>query len=101
MHLVRTHFCPLARSSRFSKSAAVLMSRKEPAMARESMLTPDMIADFQSRGGAVSRLDVGVTVGLRNRDWKRLVRGNPEEVVSDITPYERRQLKLHAGYGAR
>ncbi len=67
---------------------------------KASFLTADMIADFKSKGGKIERCERGASSGYRKRDWDRLVRGDKEEVVSDIAPAPKRELRLRAGHGA-
>lgn len=66
----------------------------------KALTTEDMIAAFKEKGGSIKRLKTGATSGILNKEWKRLVRANPEpvEIVTEPKPFE--GLHLRAGYGA-
>lgn len=58
-----------------------------------------MIADFMARGGMVKRVPAGASTGISTKEWKRMVRGEPEPV--ELPSAERdNTFHLIAGFGS-
>ena len=73
-------------------------------MARQSALTPEMLAAFQAKGGTVRKAAVGEGLGLTARQWYRKARD--EEVVRvvqdhDIDAEQREEIAREAFGAAR
>lgn len=48
---------------------------------KTSLLTPAMLAAFTAGGGAIAKVDTNASVGITNREWGQLVRG---EIVEEV-----------------
>jgi hypothetical protein len=70
------------------------------------MGTKDLVTAYLGNGGAVSRVGVGETNGMRKRDWDRAIRGEVEQGVVTTTelasaPRISGKLKLRCGFGSK
>lgn len=55
---------------------------------------------FLAAGGRINRIATGASSGIRSKDWKRLVRGEPAEI--ELAPAERNHsFHLVAGFGSK
>ena len=79
-----------------SQRSGALVERKEMHM-RTSLLTPEMIAAY---GKSPTKLASGANSGFRKRDWDKLVRGEEDPVVEEISKTVPHGMRFRAGHGA-
>lgn len=64
------------------------------------MLTAEMIAEFEGRGGKITKLHTGAKSDIRKSDWDNLIRGtNAPKVETIVRKGVVGSLHLRAGFG--
>jgi hypothetical protein len=55
---------------------------------------------FLAGGGRITKIAAGASSGIRSKDWKRMVRGEPAEI--ELAPSPRNHtMHLVAGFGSK
>jgi hypothetical protein len=66
-----------------------------------SLATAEAVALFASKGGTVDKIPAGANSGIRNRDWKKMVRGERPDRVVERTERIQGTLRLRIGFGEK
>jgi hypothetical protein len=65
-----------------------------------SKTTAELIAAFKSNGGRVQQLETGDRIGITEREWDQLVRGDAAPIEVPVLRTAFVEQRLRAGHGA-